>query len=109
MGHSNSEVRKAIIRLDDALCTWERATSIESVFILRETGGFVHRAVSGKPNVPLDITDATLVKNILHESNGITVTLEDAREFVEWAKDKAFCNSGQHICDRLANQFELTL
>ena len=62
--HKDPAVRKAIIRLDDALCTWERATGIESVFILRESGGFVHRAVSGKPIVPEEITDEQL-KNIL--------------------------------------------
>ena len=39
----------------------------------------------------------------------ITVDFEEAREFIKWAKDKAFCNSGQHICDRLANQFEQTI
>lgn len=65
MEHADSEVRKAIIRLDDALCTWERATGIESVLILRESCGFIHRAVSGKPDVPEDITDAQLVKNII--------------------------------------------
>ncbi len=34
---------------------------------------------------------------------------DDMREYVEWAKDRRFCNSGMHICDRLANQFELAL
>ena len=63
--HKDPEVQKAIIRLDDALCSWERATGIDSVLILREQGGFRHRAVSGKPDVPVDITDADLIKNIL--------------------------------------------
>jgi hypothetical protein len=39
----------------------------------------------------------------------ISVNYQDAQEFVEWAKDKAFCNSGQHICDRLAIHFEQEL
>lgn len=64
MEHPDAEVRAAIIRLDDALCTYERACSRESVFILREAD-FVHRAVSGKPDVYDDITDAQLIKNIL--------------------------------------------
>ena len=65
MEHRDPEVRKALIRLNDALCSWERATSVESVLILREQGGFVHRSVSGKPNVPEDIPDACLTHNIL--------------------------------------------
>ena len=64
--HKDPEVDKALIRLDDALCSWERATGIESVLILREKGGFVHRSVSGKSNVPDDITDKSLISNILY-------------------------------------------
>lgn len=60
MQHLDENVQKAIIRLNDALCTWERATFRESVLIIREQGGFVHRSVSGKPNVPEDITDEQL-------------------------------------------------
>lgn len=65
MEHKDPEVRKAIIRLDDALCSWERATGIESVFILREQGGFVHRAMSGKPldDSCDDLVDAQLIQN----------------------------------------------
>ncbi len=59
--HPDPEVRAAIIRLNDALCMWERGTSRESVLIIREQGGFVHRSVSGKPNVPDDITDDQLM------------------------------------------------
>ena len=65
MIHPCSDVQQALVRLDDALCSWERATGRESVLILRETGGFVHRAVSGKPDVPEDISDPELVHNIL--------------------------------------------
>ena len=65
MIHRDPEVRKAIIRLDDALCMWERATSIENVLIIREQGGFVHRAVSGKPMVPDDVTDSDIIKVII--------------------------------------------
>ncbi len=65
--HPDAEVQKAIIRLSDALCSWERLTSRESVLIIRESGGFVYRAVSGKPNVPEDIEDDdlfALIKNL---------------------------------------------
>jgi len=60
MEHRDPEVQKALIRLNDALCSWERATSIESVLIIREQGGFEHRSVSGKPNVPSDVSDLDL-------------------------------------------------
>lgn len=65
MIHPDNDVQQALIRLDDALCSWERNTGRESVLILREVGGFVHRAVSGKPDVPEDIPDVELVCNIL--------------------------------------------
>ena len=60
MKHPDREVQSAIIRLNDALCTWERATGRQSVLIIREQEGFEHRSVSGKPNVPTDIPDETL-------------------------------------------------
>ena len=64
MEHPNWEVRQALINLCDALCIWERSTGHESVLILREKGGFVFRAMSGKPNVPDDVVDAQLVQII---------------------------------------------
>ena len=64
MQHPDSEVRQALIRLTDALCSWERETGRESVLILREVGGFVFRAVNGKADVPEDIEDAHLMKII---------------------------------------------
>lgn len=60
--HPDLEVRKALIRLCDALCTWERATGQESVLILREQRGFQFRAQSGKP-IPRsndDVSDSML-------------------------------------------------
>ena len=60
MEHPDEDVRQAIVRLCDALCSWERATSRESVLIIRERGGFCYRAVSGKPNISDDITDEQL-------------------------------------------------
>lgn len=62
--HLDPEVRQAIIRLSDALCTWERATGRQSVLIVRERGGFCYRAVSGKPGIPPDIPDGNLFKMI---------------------------------------------
>jgi len=62
--HKSHDVTKAIIHLNDALCTWERTTGLESVLILREQGGFVHRSVSGKPGAPDDVTDQELINII---------------------------------------------
>ena len=64
MEHPDPEVRAAIIKLSDALCSWERATSRESVLIVRETD-FTYRAASGKPGIPEGVTDAQVMRNIL--------------------------------------------
>lgn len=63
MEHPDPEVQSAIVRLSDALCSWERETGRESVLIVREPG-FVYRAASGKPGIPDDITDAQLMSTI---------------------------------------------
>jgi len=49
MKHRDDQVSQAIVKLNDALCSFERATGVESVFVLREAGGFFHRSVNGKP------------------------------------------------------------
>jgi len=72
MEHRDSEVQKAIVRLNDALCMWERATSRESILIIREQGGFIHRSVSGKPNVPDDVTDEQLY-GIVDTAKGLNI------------------------------------
>lgn len=63
MEHNDKEVRAAIIRLSDALCFYERATGIESVLIVRERD-FAYRAMSGKPGIPEDIPDVSLLASI---------------------------------------------
>ena len=60
--HPDPEVRQAIVRLNDALCTWERNTGRESVLIIRGQGGFSHRSMSGKPGVPDDVSDTALLE-----------------------------------------------
>ena len=62
--HPDKEVRAALIRLNDTLCMWERATGRESVLILKEQGGFISRSCSGKPIFQNDITDAQLFKSV---------------------------------------------
>jgi hypothetical protein len=66
MQHPDEEVGKALIRLNDALCAWERATGRESVLILREEGGFVHRSINGKPeHIPdVCVSDAELLMSV---------------------------------------------
>ncbi|MDD5705966.1 MAG: hypothetical protein PHR35_08580 [Kiritimatiellae bacterium] len=64
MEHPFQEINRALTVLNDALCKWERFTGHQSVLILREQGGFVHRSVSGKPGVPEDRTDAELMEII---------------------------------------------
>lgn len=60
MDHPDREVQQALVRLNDALCSWERSTGRQSVLILREQGGFELRTASGKPTIPEDIPDETL-------------------------------------------------
>ena len=58
--HQDEDVSQAIIRLCDALCSWERDTGRQSVVIIRENNGempgvemtlpgFCFRADCGKP------------------------------------------------------------
>ncbi len=58
--HKDSEVQAAIIRLADALCTWERATGRENIVIIREEE-FCFRAINGKP-VPNDLSDDFILR-----------------------------------------------
>lgn len=61
--HPSTEVRNALVRLCDALCSWERSTSMTSALVLRESGGFVFRALDGTPLSPAqnDVSDEQLV------------------------------------------------
>ncbi len=83
MEHPDREVQAAITRLDDALCTWERATSRESVLIIHEQGGFTHRSVSGNPNTNYDISDTELfaiVEKVMDEIKVGDIVVEDHPE-----------------------------
>jgi len=59
--HPDSAVRQAIVRLCDALCSWERNTGRRSALVIREQGGFCFRAASGKPGIPEDILDENFI------------------------------------------------
>lgn len=59
--HPSEEVNAAMVKLCDALCSWERSTGRESILILREPG-FCFRAMSGKPGVPEDVPYSQLVQ-----------------------------------------------
>lgn len=62
MEHLSEAVNNALVKLCDALCSWERDTSRTSALILREKGGFIFRASSGRPVTDNMISDAQLVK-----------------------------------------------
>lgn len=47
--HANTEVSAALVRLNDVLCTLERNTGQQTVLILRDASGYVHRSLNGKP------------------------------------------------------------
>lgn len=58
MNHPDPEVDRLLTKLSDALCKWERSTGRQSLLALREQGGTVFRAVSGKPlSVHYDLSD----------------------------------------------------
>ena len=59
--HPDEEVQAAITRLNDALCSYENKTYFASVLIIRGQKGFVHRSVSGKPDIHDNITDEQLM------------------------------------------------
>lgn len=64
--HINPDVNTALVRLNDALCTWERTTGRQSVLIIREEGGWSHRSMSGKPGIPEDVRDSMLLAQIIN-------------------------------------------
>lgn len=39
----------------------------------------------------------------------IKIPVHLAEEFLDWTENQIFCNSGQHICDRLSEHFETEL
>lgn len=68
MKHHDEAVSQALIRLDDALCSWERATGRSSVLIIREEGGFEHRSMNGKP-IEVSLPDADLMRTVREASH----------------------------------------
>lgn len=70
--HQCRQVQQALVRLNDALCAWERNTGINSVLIIREESGWSHRSQSGKPGIPDDITDEMLLGCVMKQSEKAT-------------------------------------
>ena len=66
--HKDREVQAAIVRLADALCTWEREAGRENIVIIREEG-FCFRAINGKPDVPIDLPDEFILKRFVCPSD----------------------------------------
>lgn len=55
--HPSEEVRRAAVRLLDALCSWERTTGRKNIVIIKDGVGCQYRSLSGSP-LPADVTDA---------------------------------------------------
>jgi len=47
--HVSDEVNAAVIRLCDAICSWERSTGREAIVIILGDDGYEHLSISGKP------------------------------------------------------------
>ena len=80
--HPDPDVQAALVRLCDALCIWERATTHESVLILREAGGFHFRAMSGKPSIPDFVSDHQLLRGVIPDC-GTCATFKDCKRIRE--------------------------
>jgi len=59
--HPSEDVQAAIVRLADALTSWNRTTSRDNLVIIKDTVGVEYRAFSGAP-IPEDITDEEALK-----------------------------------------------
>ena len=58
--HPNEEVRRAALRLVDALCIWERDTGRQNLVIIKDESGCEYRSISGAP-VPAELSDGELL------------------------------------------------
>lgn len=98
MEHPCEEVRQKIRELSDAICSWERATSRESALIIREQGGFVYRAQSGKPGIPDDVPDEQLL-NMVDENRPpfMGQIEENARRLLDLMKRLVATGDGRHM------------
>ncbi len=73
--HPDEDVALALRRLCDALCMWERNTGRQSLFILREFGGFVLRASNGIPideSHNGDLTDQMLAQGLKNMEDALS-------------------------------------
>lgn len=82
MKHISPRVQQALDRLLNELCEWERNTGRQSGLILREQGGFVCRAQSGKPVNLLDISDAQIIAIALDSQEWVSGLTQSEREAV---------------------------
>jgi hypothetical protein len=55
--HPSEDVRKAAVRLLDALCSWERSTGRKNLVIIKDGIGCDYRSLSGSP-LPPDVSDS---------------------------------------------------
>lgn len=60
--HPSEEVRAAAVRLLDALCQWERATSRHNIVIIKDSIGVGYRSLDGVP-IPDYMTDSCALES----------------------------------------------
>lgn len=60
MIHKDKRVAEAILKLNDAICEYERTTQIDHVVIIRG-GSFVSRSLNGKPVTQHWVSDEDLI------------------------------------------------
>lgn len=77
--HPDDEVNRALMRLCDCLCMWERSTGRTSALVLREKPEYYFRAASGKPGIPEYISD---VDFIYGESGQNNSNIDDSQKNV---------------------------
>lgn len=58
--HPDPEINALLIQLNDRLCQFERATGVGVAMVIRDSTGWEHRSLDGKPDVPNDLMDHEL-------------------------------------------------
>jgi len=59
--HPSPDVRKGLLALLDALCSWERSTGREYLLIVKDAGGYGYRSLTGSP-IPEHTGDHTALE-----------------------------------------------
>lgn len=60
--HPSPEVRKGLLALLDALCSWERSTGRENLLIVKDSIGCEYRSISGSGDLPKHTGDHAMLE-----------------------------------------------